>query len=86
MYYALKSHDINAKTVSTIMRLFRHHQKCHEQLQVSQQNDIFTGKHFHELSCSLFRKRLRPQRKQLGRKLTVTIYQAIYVLLLKLQL
>lgn len=35
MYYLLKMREMNADTVSTIMRLFQHHKKCSEELQVS---------------------------------------------------
>lgn len=36
MYFCLKSHnDIDALTVSKIMRLYKHHKKCLEQLEVS---------------------------------------------------
>lgn len=39
MYYCLKSQEINASTVSNIMRLYKHHKKCCDQLEVSSSPD-----------------------------------------------
>lgn len=35
MYYCLKTYDCDASTVSKIMRLYKHHKKCLDELEVS---------------------------------------------------